>query len=223
MTEMANGVSPDGKRVVSEASLRERRKPRVRAGETESYGLGLVTGTFRDLPALWHDGGTFGFGTMMFMFPEQNLAIISLTDTSRGGSFNQVVQRKVIEEIFEGAKELAGPRVEFFAKTKHDEIAKELEKVNREPDPKWVKGLVGTYTNADLGKITVAATPKGGTLDAGEWKSAFAQKKEDDGTLKLVLVDPPFATFEFVAGGDDAHPTLTLNDEQIKYVFERTK
>ena len=52
MTEMANGVSPDGKRVVSEANLLERRKPRVRSGELESYGLGLVVGTFRDVPAL---------------------------------------------------------------------------------------------------------------------------------------------------------------------------
>ena len=221
MTEMADGVSPDGKRVVSEANLHERRKQRVRSSDTGGYGLGLGVGTFRDLPTLGHDGGTFGFGTEMFMLPEQKIAIISLTNTAGGGGFNQAVERKVVEEIFEGAKDLAGPRVEFFAKEKQINVAKELEKVSREPDAKWVKGLAGTYSNADLGKIIVAATPKGGTLDAGEWKSAVGQKKEDDGTMKVVLVDPPFAGFEFVVGGDDAHPTLTLNDDQIKYVFER--
>jgi CubicO group peptidase (beta-lactamase class C family) len=223
MTEMADGVSPDGKRVVSAANLHERRKQRVRSSDVGGYGLGLGVGTFRDLPVLEHDGGTFGFGTMMFMFPEQNIAIISLTDTSNGGAFNAVVHRKVIEEIFEGARDLAGPRVEFFVKSKQANIAKELEKLNREPDPKWVKGLAGTYANADLGKITLAAAAKGGTLDAGEWKSAFGQKKETDGTIKVELIDPPVAGFELVVGGDEAHPTLTLNDEQVKYVFERAK
>jgi hypothetical protein len=158
---------------------------------------------------------------MMFMFPEQKIAIIALSDTAGGGAFNEVVQRKVIEEIFEGAKDLAGPRVEFFAKEKHDGIAKELEKVTLEPDAKWVKGLVGAYSNADLGKLTIAATPKGGTLDVGEWKSAFGQKKEADGTVKVVLLDPPFAGFELIPGGDDAHPTLTVLDDQVKYVFTR--
>jgi len=221
MTEMANGVSPDGKRVVSQANLWERRKQRVRSGEISGYGLGLSVGTFRDLPMLEHSGGTFGFGTEMFMLPEQNIAIISLTNTSNGGAFNAAVQRKVVEELFEGAKDLAAPRVEFFAKTKHDEIAKTLEKVSFEPDPKWVKGFVGTYTNADLGKVTIAAAPKGGTLDAGEWKTAFAQKKEDDGTLKIIFTDPPFAGFEMIPGGDEQHPTLTLQDDQINYVFTR--
>jgi CubicO group peptidase (beta-lactamase class C family) len=223
MTEMAKGVSPDGKRVVSEANLLERRKQRVRASDTGGYGLGLEVGTFRDLPVVEHDGGTFGFGTMMFMLPEQGIAVISLTNTSNGGLFNGAVERKVVEEIFEGAKELAAPRVEFFAKEKRDAVAKALEKLNREPDAEWVKGLAGTYTNDGLGKVTITAGPKRGTFDAGEWKSAFGEKKEDDGTVKAILLDPPLAGLELVVGGDEAHPTLTINDDQVKYVFARAK
>ena len=223
MTELADGTSPDGKRVVSEANLHERRKPRVRAGEVDSYGLGLGVGTFRDLPMLAHDGGTLGFGTMMFMLPEQKIAILSLTNTSGGGSFNLVVQRKVVEELFEGARDLAGPRVAYFAKDKRMNVARELSKVNREPDQAWLKGLAGTYANADLGKITLTSGPKGGMLDAGEWKSAFGQKKDPDGTVKVELLGPEFSNFEFVVGGDAAHPTLTVEDAQVKYVFERTK
>ncbi len=221
MTEMAKGVSPDGKRVVSEQNLFERRKPRVRESDVTSYGLGLDVGTFRDLPMLAHDGGTFGFGTLMFMLPEQGIAVLSLTNTSSGDSFNSAVLRKALEEIFEGARPLADARVEFYAKAKRDRVAKTLERVNRATDPAWVGGFAGVYSNADLGRLVVTASPKGGTLDVGEWKSAVGQKREIDGTVKVALLDPPLAGTEFLISGDDAHRTLTLLDDQVKYVFER--
>lgn len=221
LTEMAKGVTPEGKRVISEANLLERRKPRVRSGELESYGLGLSVGTFRDLPVVEHDGGTFGFTTMMFMLPEQGIAILSLTNTGgQGGALNAAVQRKVMEELYEGARPLAEPRVEFFAKTKRDAVAKTMERVTREPDAKWSSRLVGEYTNAGLGRVKITEGPKGATFDAGEWQSAIGQKKEIDGTVKLVLLEPPVAGFELLIG-EGPHPTLTLLDDQVKYVFER--
>jgi CubicO group peptidase (beta-lactamase class C family) len=223
MTEMAKGVTPEGKRVVSEASLLERRKPRVRGSDVSSYGLGLEVGTFRDLPMLTHDGGTFGFNTMMFMLPDQGVAIIALTNVSGpGGALNQAIHRKVIEEIFEGAKPLADLRLQFYADARRDDIAKTMERVTRDPDPAWLAGLAGTYTNDDLGKVTVTVGPKGGRFDAGEWGSAIGQKRDVDGSLKVVLIDPPNAGLELIVGGDDpAHRTLTLLDDQVKYVFTR--
>jgi CubicO group peptidase (beta-lactamase class C family) len=225
MTEMAKGVTPEGKRVVSEANLLERRKQRVRSGELNGYGLGLSVGTFRDLPEIDHNGGTFGFSTLMFMLPEQNTAILAFTNSTIGGWILGLVHRKIVEELFEGARDLAAARVEFSVKQRRDGIAKELEKLNRSPDPAWVKGLAGTYTNDSLGRVVLAAGAKsgGGTFDAGEWKSAFVQKKEDDGTIKVALVDPPSAGLELVVGGDVASPTLTLIDDQVKYVFTRSK
>jgi CubicO group peptidase (beta-lactamase class C family) len=223
MTEMAKGVTPEGKRVVSEANLLERRKQRVRSGELNGYALGLGVGTFRDLPVIEHNGGTFGFTTLMYMFPEQNTAIVALTNSTAGGWILDLVHRKVVEELFEGARDLAAARVEFSAKLKQDAVAKELEKLNRSPDPAWVKGLAGTYTNDSLGTVVLAAGAKGGTFDAGEWKSSYVQKKEDDGTIKVALVDPPNAGMELVVGGDAGSPTLTLIDDQVKYVFTRSK
>jgi len=224
MTEMANGVTPEGKRAVSEANLLERRKPRVRSGDVGSYGLGLSVGSFRDLPMLEHDGDIFGFDTEMFMLPDQGIAIIVLTNaTGVGGALFQAVERKVIEEIFEGAKPLADLRLQFYVDSRRDDIAKTMERVTRDPDPAWLAGLGGTYANADLGKVTVTVGPKGARLDAGEWGSGIGQKRDVDGSFKVVLVDPPQAGFEFIVGGDDpAHRTLTLLDDQVKYVFTRT-
>lgn len=223
MTEMAKGVTPEGKRVVSEANLLERRKPRVRDGDVSSYGLGLEVGTFRDLPMLTHDGGTFGFNTHMFMLPEQGVAVVILTNVAgRGGALNLAVDRKIMEEIFEGAKPLADLRLDFFASNIRDGAAKLMERITSDPDPAWVAGLVGTYANDDLGKVTITATPKGGRFDAGEWGSAIGQWHDVDGSIKMALLDPPQDGWSFIVGGDDpAHRTLTLMDDQVKYVFTR--
>jgi hypothetical protein len=223
MTEMAKGVTPEGKRVVSESNLLERRKPRVRSSDVSSYGLGLDVGTFRDLPELSHDGGTFGFNTMMFMLPDQGIAILALSNaTGVGGALNLAIQRKVVEEIFEGAKPLADLRLAFYADSRRDDVAKTMERVTRDPDQAWLAGLAGTYTNADLGKVTVTVGAKGARFDAGEWGGAIGQKRDVDGSLKMVVVDPPMAGMEFIIGGEDqAHRTLTLLDDQVKYVFTR--
>lgn len=125
MTEMARGVSPDGKRVVSEANLLERRKPRIAMGDGEHYGLGLVVGSYRDLPVLDHAGGTFGFRTLMFMLPEQGIAVVVLTNTTgAGGDFTDVVQRKVMEALFEGAEERARrPQLDVHVNARRERIA----------------------------------------------------------------------------------------------------
>ena len=220
MTEMANGVTPEGKRVVQEASLLERRKPNVKTGDVDAYGLGLDVGTFRGLPYLAHDGGTFGFSTQMFMLPEQKVAVVILSNEAHAGGFNGAVQRKVMEELFDG-KDLAKARVAFSQKQHKDFMTREMAKITRDPDKEWAKKLAGTYTNDGLGKVRVIVDAKGNTFDAGEWKSAFGQKKETDGTIKVVLLDPPMTGLDMTIGGDDAKPTLTVRTAQQTYVFAR--
>lgn len=222
MTEMARGVSPAGKRVVSEASLLERRKPRIAMGDGEHYGLGLVVGSYRDRPVLDHAGGTFGFRTLMFMLPEQGIAVVVLTNTTgAGGDFTDVVQRKVMEAFFEGADGSARSQLDVHVSARRERIAETLAGLTREPDPRWVRGLAGTYDNASLGTVQIRAGANGGTLDAGEWQSAIAQKQQADGTVKIVLVDPPLAGGEITVAGDAAHPTLSVEYERQTYVFER--
>jgi CubicO group peptidase (beta-lactamase class C family) len=223
MTELAKGVSPDGKRVVSEANLLERRKPRVRVDEDTSYGLGLNVGTYRDLPMIGHSGGTVGFRTTMFLLPAQGVAVVALTNTSTGDGFTQAFERKVMEVLFEGAKDVAATRVAFVARERRERTASDLARLDRTPDPAWVRGLAGTYANEFLGRVSLGVGPGGGVFEApaGEWKSAIAQKREDDGTIKVVLVEPPANGLELVVGGTAARPTLTLHDDQITYVLER--
>jgi hypothetical protein len=53
-------------------------------------------------------------------------------------------------------------------------------------------------------------------FDAGEWKSRFARRIEEDGTAKIVLVDPPLAGGEMVVGDG----TIAAEYGQLKFLFE---
>jgi CubicO group peptidase (beta-lactamase class C family) len=227
MLEMAKGVTPDGHRVVSEANLLERRKQRVRSGDEAGYGLGLVVGAFHGLPMVGHNGGLFGFGTMMFILPEQEIAIIVLTNVRNGGDwetlpFNTAVRRKVIEQLFAGAQDVAGPMVEFFAGARREAAAKRSANLERAPESAWARDLAGSYDNASLGSVRISPAAQGGTFDAGEWQSGFGRRREEDGTEKLVFVEPPFVGGEIIVAGQGAGRTLTIQYGQMKYVFARS-
>ena len=56
-------------------------------------------------------------------------------------------------------------------------------------------------------------------LDTGEWKSPFASRKNDDGTLSLLTIDPSVAGFEFVVADKDGKRQLVTRDAQHEYVF----
>jgi CubicO group peptidase (beta-lactamase class C family) len=217
-TELANGVTPEGKRVVSEANLLERRKPRVRSGEVDSYALGLGVGKFRDLPLVSHTGGTLGFHTLMFYLPEQHVGVVVLTNTVSPQGYMEIVQRKVMELFFEG-RDLARLRLEYRIKRKPIEVADEHKHVLPEAEKGFFEKLAGTYANEALGKVKITLDGKGGAVfDAGEWKSPIVETREDDGTIKVKLTEPPMAGFELTVDG----ATLIADTAQQKYVFVRS-
>jgi CubicO group peptidase (beta-lactamase class C family) len=228
MTEIAGGVAPDGKRVVTEKNLHARRILRTGDATTGGYGLGLGLGRFHGLMMISHDGGAFGFGTSMFILPDQHIGIVVLTNVRNGAPseylpFNAVVKRRVIEALFEGARPLAATQLEYFAKGMAKTAAKAVRQVELVPDRDRVKRLAGTYTNPRLGTLTLMPTAGGAILDAGEWSGAVGQRVASDATLALVFLDPPFAGSEFKVGGDEASPTLTVTDGQTTYVFSRAQ
>ena len=59
----------------------------------------------------------------------------------------------------------------------------------------------------------------GMVFDFGAFKSHVASRKNDDGTISFVTVDPGDAGFEFVLGAG-ATKTLTIHDGQHVYVYQ---
>jgi len=81
--ELADGALPDGRRLVSAASLRERRKPQIQIGEDASYGMGLVINTryghSGDQPRRRH----VGYKSVMVFLPEHGVGAVVLTTRTR--------------------------------------------------------------------------------------------------------------------------------------------
>jgi hypothetical protein len=56
-------------------------------------------------------------------------------------------------------------------------------------------------------------------FDVGEWKSVAASRKNDDGTISFVTIDPTLAGFEFVVADKEGKRRLITRDAQHEYVF----
>ena len=206
-TELRNGVAPDGARVVSEANMRERLRARVRLGADGSYALGIEIGTYSGTRLIYHDGGAFGFGTTMFTLPDERLGVIVFTNVRNGGPeeqlpFNAAVIRRSVELAFTAATPLAEKELAHYTM-----LRRKKKPYTPSRDRRWIAPLVGSYHDPALGDVVIRATAAGADLDAGEWHVAIDRELDSDGTVKLVVLDPPFAGSTWMVG---AGPSLEI-------------
>jgi CubicO group peptidase (beta-lactamase class C family) len=218
-TELANGVAPGGKRVVSAAAMAERARPRVRSDSSWGYGLGLDVGTTSGLRALSHDGGSFGFGTTMFMLPDARVGVVILTNVRNGNAkeqlpFNAALKRRILEALFADARPLAEQQLAYYVKLR------QVSPRSPSTDRTWVKPLVGTYRHPALGTVSIRQTETGALLDAGEWSAAVDRIVAADGTASLLVLDPPFAGSSSITIGAGSPPTLVIPG-QTTYTLRR--
>jgi len=213
ITELADGVAPDGTRVVSAANVRERKRKRVSEDATSGYGLGIDLTDYHGIHLVEHDGGAFGFGTTLYLFPDQRAGIVMLTNIRNGNAkaqlpFIEAVRRKIVEALFAGASPRADKQLAYYVGLRtHPPV----------PPMTPFGELAGHYHEPVLGDLELRDTPDGPVLDAGEWKSRVAKVTDSDGSQKLVNLDPPFAGGAFLVGPDH---TLIVPD-QTTYTFHR--
>ena len=102
---LADGVAPDGSRVISADSAREMRRPQVAVPDTHTlgshWGLGWILMTWDGRDVYGHDGGTIGQSAFMRIVPEAGVAVCLLTN----GGHTQDLFRDLFNEIL---GELAG-------------------------------------------------------------------------------------------------------------------
>ena len=80
-------------------------------------------------------------------------------------------------------------------------------------------GLAKRYSSKELGDLTVLQQQGVTTFDFGEWKSTVASRKNDDGTISFITIDPTNEGFEFVVGERAGKRVLVIRDGQHEYVF----
>ena len=87
------------------------------------------------------------------------------------------------------------------------------------PDPTLVKQLASRYHSKDLGELAVTNKDGNVTFDFGEWNSLVASRKNDDGSISFITIDPTNEGFEFVMAQREGKRTLVIRDGQHEYVF----
>ncbi len=217
--ELGRGVLPDGKRLVSEENLLIRRQPQVKVGEDATYGMGLEVDKTWGVQVVHHGGSLAGYKSDLMFLPDYGVGAVILTNADNGGMLLDPFQRRLLEILFDGKPEAVGNLDSAVARY-HADRAKEHQRFTIPAAPDQVAKLAPHYHNTALGDIDVIRQPGSTAFDFGEYKSAVASRRNDDGTTSFITITPGLEGFEFVVGGRGGKPILTIRDAQHEYVFE---
>jgi len=143
---------------------------------------------------------------------------VILTNAETGGTLVATFERRLLEVVFDGKPEAAGDVASRAANHKA-EMAKERERLVVPADPVLVAKLAKRYTSKELGAISVVNKDGVITFDFGEWKSTVAPRKNDDGTISFITIDPTNNGFEFVVADNAGKRELIIRDGQHEYIF----
>jgi CubicO group peptidase (beta-lactamase class C family) len=216
--EISEGLLPDGKRLVSARNLLQRRAPNVPVGEDAYYGMGLMTDASSGVTVVHHGGSMAGFKTDILLVPEAKVGAVILTNSDEGQMLLRPFMRRLLEVMYDGKPEAAND-VAAAAKRVQAEYAAERPRLTVPPAAGPAAALAARYTNPDLGFIAVARTGTDVRFEFGEWGSRMASRRNDDGTVSFVTIDPTVIGLEFVVGQKAEQRTLTIRDGQHEYEY----
>ncbi len=214
--ELALGVLPNGRRLISEKNLLQRRERTVAIGETGWYGMGLMSDATYGVTVVHHGGDLPGYHSDWFAIPEAQVGAVILTNADQGAAMRDPFMRRLLEVLYDGKPE-AAEDVATTAKLLAESVAKQRARITVPAAPDAAARLAASYSNPDLGPITVVRDAGGLTFRFIAFSSRIATRKNEDGTTSFITIDPGEQGFAFVLG--TSAPTLTLRDGQHVYVF----
>jgi len=224
-TELAQGVAPDGTRVVSAENLEmtwapgvslpsSPALPAVLTASQMNYGLGWNRGTYHGLRLISHSGGTYGFASEVAFLPEADLGIVILTNARTPlAAFNYAVQFRLLELVFDQPVEID---VQLLALVDSAQDAGRIEFGSL--DAAAMTPYLGPYASPELGVVSIPLRGDRLVLDAGELSSELRPRETDGaGPTTYLFLDPPlslisegnFGTVSFENG--DSQPRMLLN------------
>jgi hypothetical protein len=153
----------------------------------------------------------------MFL-PDQGIGAVILTNADNGRMLERPFMRRLLEVVFDGKPEAVGD-VDARAAAQKASIAKDRERLVVPADGAEVAKLAAHYISSSLGDLTVRRSVSSITFDFGEWKSTVASRKNDDGTISFITIDPAVDGYEFVAAERGGKRVLIIRDGQHEYVF----
>jgi CubicO group peptidase (beta-lactamase class C family) len=145
MTQLGQGVTPEGQRIVSAENLAQTWQPQVKVTKELSYGMGWFIENYQGVKIIWHDGDVLGFKALIAFIPEADIGLVVLTNRIISTGFSYSIRYHLVDMLygFDFAKEVT------FADnwdTFLEAIAKIRAPLNPTVDPAQVAPYVGQYT-----------------------------------------------------------------------------
>jgi len=216
--ELSQGRLSNGRQLVSAENLLARRAPQIAEGEDATYGMGLSVSRKYGIPVVSHGGSMVGFKSNFFFLPDSGIGAVILTNSDTGDMLVGPFGRRLLEVVFDGKPEAAG-NVAALATNYQAELAKDRERLVIPADPLHANALAKRYISKELGQISVASSSEATTFQFDGFKSKVASRKNDDGTISFITIDPGAEGLEFVVGERAGKRVLTIRDGQHEYTF----
>jgi CubicO group peptidase (beta-lactamase class C family) len=218
LLQLGRGVTPEGRRVVSEAGLLATRAPHTPMGGGSHFGLGWVVGEYRGLEHLSYGGGNLGYTSYVSLLPAADLGVVVLTNAALAAPFTHAVAEYVAEAALGVAHE-ADARHRAAGGELRAALAQVGALIGPDPEPGSVAALLGRYGPQPGVQLRLGA---GGALvlatDFGDFRLYPVAGRADT----FLLGTGPGVTVTAAAGGPgrggltvswllgDPQPPLTL-------------
>ncbi len=216
-TQMNDGVSPDGKRVVSAENLHVTWTPQIQALGGSYYGLGWGVGKYKGIRLLQHSGGTVGFTSDLALMPDAKLGIVVLNNSGSGEAFHNAVRQRIIELAF-GLSPEHEPLFAYDLDLAHKSSQATSTALQSGVDPAAVAPYLGPYHNDALGDIVLLNLNNRPFMLTGGFMSELKSAGHDT----YVLYDPPLAGVPLMLTKDNTgNPIIDLPNFPDTYIFTK--
>ena len=216
--ELDEGRLADGRTLVSKQNLLQRRARSVPLGEHEWYGMGVIVDQTFGITVVSHGGDLLGYHSDWWALPEAGVGAVILVNADEGSPLVAAFQRRLLEVLYDG-KPLAAGQVKANAVAQGQGIAKLRELVSDPPDAAAVAGLAHRYMSPELGRLEVSSAGPNVIFDFGPWKNRVVTRKNPDGTVTFITIEPGAPRAGFVVGPAGGKRQLTVRDAQHTYVY----
>lgn len=217
--ELAEGVLPDGRRLISPENLLARRSRGAPMGEDQWYGMGLQEDATWGVSVIHHGGGLPGYRSDFFAIPSAQVGAVILTNADDGVFLHRSFRRRLLEILYDGRPQAAE---DVLAVARRIEALRvfERKRLSIPAATADVAGLATAYANADLGALAIERVGNAVHVRTQAWTSEVASRRDDDGAISLVTIDPQICgQFEFLVGASDGRRTLIVRDTG-QHVYE---
>jgi CubicO group peptidase (beta-lactamase class C family) len=221
ITNLDEGVAPDGTRVVSAENLAVTWKPQVEITADASYGLGWIVEEYKGLQILSHAGNTFGFTSELAFVPEADLGIVILTN-QRVSSLNQIVRVRLLELLYDQPSEV--DELLQFSLQQGEEARQELEASLTALDANAIAPYLGDYENESLGTMSLAWQDDALVMDVGEFQAEIRAVEGENGETHYLTWTPPISGMPLeLAKDDEGNPTIIFGSGVVAYTFVKSE